>query len=151
MIGSLAEIASRKPEVTDFTIDGHCSQCGACCSDYLPLSQKEIDRIHKYVKAHNLHEHTSLVVMGNFLDATCPFRNSVKKRCDIYEVRPEICRCFRCDQGMVLIDENKKLFYQKNTAISMRGEFFGNQAAKTYGMFLGALLEFGGGLKEAVQ
>ena len=45
----------------------------------------------------------------------------------------------------------EKLFYQKNTAISMRGEFFGNQAAKTYGMFLGALLEFGGGLKEAVQ
>ena len=55
-------------------------------------------------------------------------------------VRPEICRCFQCDRDIALIDTNKVLLNQKNKAISMRGEFFGNQAAKTYGMFLGALL-----------
>ena len=30
MIGTLSDIANMKPSVTDFTVDGHCSGCGAC-------------------------------------------------------------------------------------------------------------------------
>lgn len=140
MIGSLVEMANMKPEVTDFTIDGHCSQCGACCSDYLPISHEELDRIRAYVRKHNLHEHKSVMMTGNYLDATCPFRDNVRKCCDIYEVRPEICRCFQCNQGIDVIKANKALMHQKNKPISLRGEIFGNQAAKIYGMFLGAVL-----------
>jgi len=33
----------------------------------------------------------------------------------------------------------------------MRGEFFGNQAARTYGMFLESLLYFRGGLEDAIE
>lgn len=35
--------------VFDFTKDGGCSNCGNCCSDLLPISNKEIKRcIHKH-------------------------------------------------------------------------------------------------------
>lgn len=125
MICSLGELSKMKPAVTNYTVDGHCSGCGACCSDFLPVSREEIERIRHFVMNHHLKEHISIVNPGNFMDWTCPFRDNVHKKCDIYPVRPQICRCFQCDQEMELINSNKALFQQKNQTISMRTEFFG--------------------------
>ena len=36
--------------VKDFSINGKCSMCGECCGAILPVSEKEIKRIKKYVK-----------------------------------------------------------------------------------------------------
>lgn len=135
MIGPIEELFKQEEHVTDCTIDGHCSNCGGCCSDYLPLSRHEIDRIHKFMKKHNLKEHVAKIMSGPYVDGTCPFRDNVKRKCDIYEVRPEICRCFRCDQDMSLIEANKARLYKTNSVISMRGVFFkdefGNFVAST--------------------
>ena len=127
MIGSFEELRRLKPDVTDFTENGHCSRCGSCCTDFLPVSREEIERIRAYVKKHNLKEHVTVVMQSPGMDMTCPFRDNVKKRCDIYEIRPEICRCFQCDQDMEHINTNKAVFYQKNHVVSMRGVFFGNE------------------------
>ena len=35
--------------VKDFSINGKCSMCGECCGAILPVSEKEIKRIKKYV------------------------------------------------------------------------------------------------------
>ena len=123
--------------VTDYTIDGHCSGCGSCCSDYLPLSQGEIERIRAYVKKHNLRKHTASVMVGPSLDMTCPFRDNIRHRCDIYEVRPDICKCFQCNQSVEQIGENKEWYHQRNRVVSMRGEFFGDPLSKLIASQLG--------------
>ena len=143
MIGSFEELRRLKPEVTDFTVDGHCSGCGSCCTDFLPVSREEIERIHAYVKKHHLKEHVTVVMKSPSLDMTCPFRDNVKKRCDIYEIRPEICRCFQCDQDMEHINTNKAVFYQKNHVTSMRGEFFCNETSKVMEKLIAAALRMG--------
>ena len=129
MIGRIDDVHD-ETNVTDYTIDGHCSRCGSCCSDYLPLSQREIERIKAYMKKHSLREHVATVMAGPQLDMTCPFRDNVKHRCDIYEVRPDICRCFQCNQPVELINKNKEWYHQRNRVVSMRGEFFGDPLSK---------------------
>ena len=39
-------------KVINYTENGKCSNCGQCCTDYIPISQKEINRIRKYIKKH---------------------------------------------------------------------------------------------------
>jgi len=113
-------------QLTNYTLDGKCANCGACCSGYLPLSAQEIRRIHEYVDRHSIHEqHNGIAVMvGPMLDMTCPFRDNIHKRCLIYDARPEICRSFQCDQPMKVIEERKRRFKEKNRYIMMRLEFF---------------------------
>ena len=36
--------------VTDHTCNGKCSNCGQCCSDLLPLSEREVRDIKAYMK-----------------------------------------------------------------------------------------------------
>lgn len=78
--------------MTNYTINGNCSNCGECCSDILPLNEKEIVKIDKYLKTHKLKKHHEFLN-----DARCPFRNDVERKCEIYEVRPYICQMFKCD------------------------------------------------------
>ena len=130
--------------VKDYTIDGHCSGCGACCSDYLPLSQNEIERIKAYMKKHTLREHTASVMVVAQLDLTCPFRDNIKHRCDIYEVRPDICRCFQCNQPVEQIRKNKEWYHQRNRVVSMRGEFFGDPLSKIIAVGLGRRMKSNG-------
>lgn len=110
--------------VTDFTINGKCSQCGQCCSNLLPLSDKEIARIKAYIKKHGIKEqrHNALMVV----DMTCPFRDERNKKCLIYDIRPEICRVFQCNQERDEIVANKMRMHGVNNVVLMRNEFFGN-------------------------
>ena len=84
----------------DFTKDGHCSGCGACCSRYLPVTQKEINQIRRYTSKHHIKQadHGTAVLAKPVHDANCPFLDLTKKekKCTIYEVRPMICRDFIC-------------------------------------------------------
>ena len=84
----------------DLTDNGKCTQCGACCSNLLPMTSTEIDTIRKYIKKHNIKEHRhNLPLAEPTLDLTCPFLNDSKpnEKCDIYEVRSRVCRDFICD------------------------------------------------------
>src|SRR5699024_5653440 len=84
MIGTIEQmIKDMKHGVYDFTKDGKCSQCGACCSDLLPISENEYRRIKRYIKKHNIKEqkHTAPAVLVEQpkLDLTCQFLNENKK------------------------------------------------------------------------
>ena len=111
--------------VSDFTKDGACSNCGECCSDLLPVSEKEIQTIRRYVKSHHVKEQIHFLPTATpFLDLTCPFRNNQERRCEIYEVRPAICRDFRCDKPKKNIEADRTLYQGKYSLISMSGTFF---------------------------
>ena len=109
----------------DFTDHVKCSCCGQCCSDFLPITDKEIAKIKEYVKIHDIkaHSHCNFLAM-NVFDLTCPFMDSSKElKCTIYPVRPQICKMFSCHK------ENRKgipaKFALSAHAVSMRQTFFG--------------------------
>lgn len=110
--------------VYDFTDNGKCTQCGACCSNYLPMTQKEVDVIHRFVKKHDIKEFKHLFPVSNdTFDMTCPFMDDSKQKekCRIYSVRPEICKQFICSK-------EKKPFnghWQQYSVVDMRKEFYG--------------------------
>ncbi len=70
------------------TRKGKCVKCGECCSNFLPLSNSEIERLRAYIAEHRipLRDH----------EPDCPFL-SPEKRCTVYEMRPLICRVYRCN------------------------------------------------------
>lgn len=121
-------IADERHGPYDFTIDGKCSECGECCSNFLPIASSEIKVIKRYIKKHKIKEQTRCQpVAGPTLDMTCPFRSEVEKGCLIYQVRPEICRVFMCNQSKEEIRRNKTVLNRKYMVIDMRSEFFGHE------------------------
>lgn len=96
-------------DIVDFTMDGKCSNCGNCCSRHLPISSKEKKEIIRFCTKHDM----SLPIfkipfdMNNVLFELCPFHDIEKKRCLIYQVRPQICRQFMCN-------DSKKALYIRN-------------------------------------
>lgn len=81
-----------KATIVDNSINGKCSKCGECCTNILPVSQKELETIAEYVIEHNIKPQTQMLVMQNRL--ACPYYDG--KKCLIYEVRPLICSEFYC-------------------------------------------------------
>lgn len=111
--------------IYNFTKDGKCSGCGNCCSNLLPMSQKEVDAIHRYIEKHNIKECRHLLPVATpTIDMTCPFRDNDNSYCRIYEVRPEICKQFICDNEK-RAKHNRKLLGQTRTIRDVREEFFG--------------------------
>ena len=53
----------------------------------------------KYVVEHNIKINVNPIntLSEKMIDLTCPFRNNKERKCDIYEVRPKICRSFICN------------------------------------------------------
>lgn len=121
-------IDDMKAGVFDYTVDGKCSSCGNCCSNFLPLSAKDIKEIKRYIKKHHIepskHQYPFSVEM---YDLVCPFRSESEKKCTIYEVRPMICRDFQCDKPHKNIEADKALFHQRYMAYDVRELFFGEQ------------------------
>ena len=110
-------------DIVNKTCNGNCSNCGECCSDILPLSSRDITRIKNYLKNHRIERHnlTNCFIRYNFC---CPFRNDKERKCDIYEVRPEICRVFKCDIPPEKAKLNRDLIENKHPAQSMTHLFF---------------------------
>lgn len=131
MIGTIEQmIKDMEHGVYDFTKDGKCSQCGACCSNMLWLSEKEISRIKRYIKKHNIKEQKhvapAVLVEQPKFDLTCPFLNENRKteKCAIYSVRPAICRFFVCNDPYG-VRNNRELYDEERDLIGMRETFFG--------------------------
>lgn len=110
--------------VTDYTCNGKCSNCGQCCSDLLPLSDREVKAIKAYIKNHPIKEQRHNAATG--VDLTCPFRDERTRKCLIYAVRPAVCRTFVCNQPLLEMERNKMRFHTVNKIVFMRTEFFGN-------------------------
>lgn len=70
-----------------YNIPSHtnCTNCGKCCG-IIPVDAEELAVIKEYVEKYHIEPKNHF--------PTCPFRNEEEKRCDIYPVRPVICRLF---------------------------------------------------------
>lgn len=120
---------SRYINCTNFTNDGICSGCGSCCTDFLPVSQSEISRIKLFVKKHKIKQQRVNVASG--FDLTCPFRDNANSQCLIYDVRPEICRSFKCDCDKDFLIDNRNRLCKQNTVVSFRKVFFESDESET--------------------
>lgn len=109
-------------QITNFTCKGECSNCGQCCGDILHLSKQDIKRIDEYLKEHKI-EATPRCLLAQY-DNTCPFRDNKNKKCKIYEVRPEICRVYKCDKTAEEAYKNREISNKGKLPRSMRNIFF---------------------------
>jgi Fe-S-cluster containining protein len=105
-------IVKQNTKIVDNSICGKCSCCGECCTNFLPICQKELENIQEYVIKSNIKPQTQVLVMQNRL--SCPYYNG--KKCLIYEVRPLICKEFYCYKKPT-IETGKK--FQKEEYITV--------------------------------
>lgn len=124
MFAKFEEYQRTEKKVVDLTDNGKCVGCGNCCSNRLPLSNKEKIVIRNYIKKHNIKPQIHCVPLADkIVDLTCPFmRNFGNKRCVIYDVRPRVCREFLCSEGSLKADMDYVLNYE---VTNVRKEFFG--------------------------
>lgn len=121
--------------ITDYTENGICSRCGACCSVFLPLSEREIQDIRSYLNRNHIEKpvnHKKPEDKGILIDMLCPFLKEEadeKAACTIYENRPEICRVFRCDKtGNDMLEHMDKT--QHRTVVHTGETFFPSHYTK---------------------
>mgnify|MGYP002802521453 FL=1 len=125
--GTILDVIRQEMEdgVYDFTQDGRCSGCGSCCSRFLPVSGKEVKAIRRYVRKKKIQEQRHIYPTASPQDDwTCPFRSEKERKCLIYEVRPAICRDFRCDKPAKQIKADKDMYHGRYQVVDMRREFF---------------------------
>lgn len=113
--------------VYDLTDNGKCTQCGECCSNFLPVSKREIEEIKRYIKKRKVKERKHFLPLVNpQIDATCPFLRIDRKteRCNIYSVRPAICRWFKCDEPSGALKHTEEILKEPRFLVSMREVFY---------------------------
>lgn len=114
-------------------IDNKCSNCGECCMDGLPMSDKEFKIIKRYVTKHNIKESINLIPSNDItIDLTCPFRDPINKICKIYEVRPQICRNFQCNKSEKSLLQYRNNMIHKYKTRLLRKELFSNNQIEKY-------------------
>ena len=124
-------IEEMKKGVYDYTKDGKCSGCGSCCTNFLPMSEKEVKIVKRYIRKHQIKEQKHTLPTANpTMDLTCPFRDNVGRRCVIYEVRPAICRDFQCDKPKKGIMANRDMYEERLGIVMVRETFFGKEDSK---------------------
>ena len=99
-------------KITDNSCCGNCSKCGECCTNFLPVTQKEIEIMQDYVIVNKIRPQKQMLVVQNRL--TCPYYDG--KKCLIYEVRPLICKEFYCYKKPTAELANK---FEKDTYITV--------------------------------
>lgn len=104
--------------VKNYYKDNKCSRCGECCTPFIPITNKEYETIKKYIKKHNIQCENQ--VEGNNVYVRCCFYNRKEKKCNIYEVRPEVCQRFKCCNTMQQINARKK-YYNNRADINKLG------------------------------
>lgn len=108
--------------ITDFTKDGKCISCGECCPKMLPMTDKELARIKRYVERNNIKPSVRFPFLTHYVDNTCAFL-TIEKKCAIYSVRPKICKDFVCNQSMQRIEYQKQKAHKEGKLIDTRNEF----------------------------
>lgn len=93
----------------DIPAHTRCINCGDCCG-IVPASIEEVDKILAVLVESPELLQSVIVRQANSFEI-CPFRNEEQTRCDVYDVRPLICRLMGvcdimpCKQGnSTLID-----------------------------------------------
>lgn len=138
MTGSIEDFKnSYLTGLTDYTDNGKCTGCGECCGRILPLNDTEIKQIKRYVRRNNIKPCTHNAPYAKLLfDMTCPFMDNHKSndKCSIYNVRPAVCKAFKCDSNTYDPDAEYTLLHQSNTIIDMWEEFFPGMKESVFDM-----------------
>lgn len=98
----------------DNTNEQHdCTRCGECCEYCIPYSEKELTQIKEYVKKHDIKPEPDRLMTYkkdgfNGMKPKCCFYNEKERKCNIYEVRPAICRAYKCDDTNWIRNHSKK-------------------------------------------
>ena len=91
-------------------INNNCSKCGQCCTPFLPMSKSEVKKIYDYLKKHpdiiNEAYNNGPEIDGKIYIRCCFYKDN---KCLIYEVRPWICRAYKCNQSDLEIASNKNI------------------------------------------
>lgn len=90
---------------------GNCSRCGECCAATLPITKNEEKNIREYIKEHNIKP--EFFQKHDDMNLQCCFYDRIKKVCKIYEVRPSICRSYKCDKSKLILDCEKDIAHKK--------------------------------------
>ena len=102
-----------------------CLKCGNCCSNILLLTQAEIQTIKTYIKKNNVQpiNRNSLLLFASegYVDC-CPFLTK-ENLCAIYNVRPKICKEFKCS-AFCDLEETNQTDYKNVKAVNMMRTFF---------------------------
>lgn len=137
MKSTIEDLIENSKSIKIFTMNGKCSNCGNCCTDYLPISEKELRKIKEYVKENGVVEHTQKNIFDtDGFDTTCPFRNEIEKKCEIYPVRPSICKSFICNKNEKELFKEKALATTRNRCVNLRKEVFDNDKNDIYSALL---------------
>lgn len=107
-IVNAAEVLNTRDSPQIFCLpDGNCSNCGNCCSNFLPMTKADILVIKRFIKRNKIRAitHKDTVLAVKTIDCMCPFRDEEKNLCTIYPVRPLICRVYQCNKQPVQIAE----------------------------------------------
>lgn len=127
IVSSLDHLPTDGEFYSNNCVDGHCIGCGECCTDLLPTTRREIVRLRDYAKKHQLKEHRLPAGAAlESVDLTCPFRNETTKRCEVYPVRPLICRAFICSRTLQAAQKTRDLVQSDRDIHSLRWEIFKN-------------------------
>lgn len=98
----------------DYTVNGECpAGCHKCCANILTVSKEEVARIKKYINKNKVTVNNPNTIFSGYIDK-CPFVNEQGK-CNIYEVRPEICSYYSCHN----IHEYRPFNHQNKEVINM--------------------------------
>ena len=99
----------------------NCLRCSKCCSNYLPLSDKELTVLRQVVRKNKI-KPTKNLLNNNWYDV-CPFLDG--NTCTIYNIRPLICSSYTCSklkyQDFTGMDE---LLKDKRKLVNLRKEVF---------------------------
>lgn len=106
---SLKQVLNEKDNLNIYACNGACSKCGNCCTNFLPVTKKEVSKIKQYVNDNNIKAENRKI--GNNIIMQCPFLNQKTKKCSIYEVRPFVCRDFLCSHSDW--KKRRKLYMQR--------------------------------------
>jgi Fe-S-cluster containining protein len=112
-------------KVTDNTINHKCSMCGGCCGFIIPITETELRRIRNYVKENNIQCEPQIDRATNTFDSRCCFLDRKTLKCKINNVKPFVCKDFKCDhkdwkQRRDLYDKRAKYnsLLNKNTIVA---------------------------------
>lgn len=83
VLGTLQEMMEDMERgVYDFTKAGGCSNCGQCCSRFLPISAKEVKNIKRYIQKNHIKGQKHFYPTAQPMDDwTCPFRSEKERKC----------------------------------------------------------------------
>lgn len=101
-----------------------CNGCGGCCSNLLPISEKEYEVIKAYIRKNGIKEQKNVVAQ---IDENCPFMDLTKSkdRCRIYEVRPLICKDYTCEKFYNHEPAEYDFTKERRYPVNMRKRFYG--------------------------